>query len=69
MIEEKSNAKKVEKLKQKAAFFRAQQAGVVREIALNNGSTGELRKTISNKEAKRIKARRKLAKQSRKRNR
>ncbi|WP_188453762.1 hypothetical protein [Virgibacillus oceani] len=61
--------KQEQKLKQNAAFFRASHAGVVREIALNSGGTGDLRKEISSAEAKRMKRKRKLAKQSRRRNR
>jgi len=51
---------------QKADFRRAQQAAAVREIALNNGGTGELRTGISDEEFKRRKRRRKIAKASRK---
>ncbi|MGP4038355.1 hypothetical protein ACTWP4_00390 [Gracilibacillus sp. D59] len=69
MIKEKIEANKAEKLKKKAAFFRAQQAGVAREIALNNGGTGELRMPLSQKEYNLKKARRKQAKLSRRANR
>lgn len=54
---------------QKANFKRAQQAGIVREIALNNGGTGELRSGITDEEFQRRKKRKKIALASRKANR
>ncbi len=47
------------------AFFRARQAGVVREIALNSGGTGDLRKEVGHKEKQKKKKRRKMARSSR----
>ncbi len=51
---------------QKAQFYRAQQAAAVREIALNNGGTGDKRAGISTAEFKRRKKRRKIAEATRK---
>jgi len=47
------------------AFFRARQAGVAREIAMNSGGTGDLRKEVSGKEKRKKKTRRKMARSSR----
>ena len=69
MFKDKIKELSQEKLRQKDDFIRASKAGIAREIALNNGGTGELRKSISVKEANRIKARRKQAKKSRRQNR
>ncbi len=55
--------------KQKQAFFRARQAGVAREIALNNGSTGEFRQPLTKKQSMKNKRKRNIAKASRKANR
>jgi len=54
---------------QKAEFFRAQQAAAVREIALNNGGTGDIRAGISTEEFKRRKRRRKIAKATKRKSR
>lgn len=54
---------------QKKAFFLAQQAGAIRDIAISRGGTGDLRKQLSDKEVAKRKARRQMAKLSRKQNR
>lgn len=54
---------------QKRAFEIARQAGVVRELALMNGGTGEECRPLSHKEYATRKNRNKAAKQSRKANR
>jgi hypothetical protein len=55
--------------KQKADFNAAVQAGIFRNIALNNGGTGDLRRELTPKDKAKKKARRAMAKQSRKQNR
>ncbi|KHE70698.1 hypothetical protein [Halobacillus sp. BBL2006] len=57
------------KNEKQAAFFRATQAGAVREIALNNGGTGDLRKGITQEEFDKRKKKRKIAQATRKANR
>ena len=47
------------------AFYRARQAGVVREIALNSGGTGDLRREFSQKEKSKNRSRRKMDRASR----
>lgn len=62
--------KKLKKLKQQQVDFkRAKKIGRLRDIALNNGGTGDYRPELSYKEKKRRKKRRQLAKMSRRRNR